>query len=318
MPPAAAMVGGGAILGGVAGAIPDKSKTTSGVTLTPESYLERLGIQYSTNQLSNINDLVNSGAGTKDVTKATETQRALADMYAAFAKTGGLPGQEDIATAQGFAKNIFQNQQEALKQSFVGQTTEANRLAAQLGRSIDDPILQAKLRTNLMNQQAQLSAEEGSYASQLALQLPQQRLQYAGGQADILNNLATQAFNNRSALLSLGSNIAASERNFRLGTSERYGTTESGGGFGGAIKGAMAGAGAGMSMASMMGGFGGAGAPGSLSSQIGSANLAGNIGFGAAPQMQGIMAPAPTPYDRASANVFGGSSSGSNRYSLFQ
>lgn len=247
MPPAA-VIGGGAVLGGIAGAIGDekRSNTVSGMNLSAAGALENQASGTQGYSLEELQKLTKAGANVGDVSAAAKSQRELAALYGQLSQTGGIPGQEDIATAQGFAKNIFQNQQEALNQSFVQQNTEANRLAAQLGRSIDDPILQAKLRTGFMNQQAQLAAEQGSYASQLALSLPQQRLQYATGQSDVLGNLATQAFQNRAALLSAGSNVLSSERNFRMGTAQQYSNNvqQSGGGVGGFITGAMGGAGA--------------------------------------------------------------------------
>lgn len=158
--------------------------------------------------LNTIGNYVQAGPGQSDVSNAYGSNKDLAAMFGDYAKSGGIPGQEDINAANGFANNMFQARQVGLNQSFIDQTTDANRLAARLGRSVDDPILQAKLRTGFMRQQDSLSAEKQGLAQQFALQLPQQRLQYAQGQNNILNGLSNQAMQNQSYLLGIGNQLA--------------------------------------------------------------------------------------------------------------
>lgn len=183
----------------------------------------------------------------QDIAGARGAQTGLAQMLEGYSKTGGLPSEQDITGANQVAQNLYNPQRVALQQSFTEQNTEAQRLAARLGRDVNDPILQAKLRTGFMNQQAGLEAGQGAFAQQFALQQPERRLGYAGQRADILGGLATQAFQNRAAIMGLGSNLFNTERQFRANTAERYGTNQqqSGGGLGGAITGAIGGAGSG-------------------------------------------------------------------------
>ena len=91
-----------------------------------------------------------------------------------------------------------------------------------------------------------LGAQQGSYASQLALALPQQRLGLQAQGAQIQDALATQALQNRATLLGLGSQIQQSERNNQLATSDHWGKQQEGGGFGGFLSGAVGGATAGV------------------------------------------------------------------------
>lgn len=236
-----------------------------------------------------LDSLVQKGPGERDVTAGLDAQRGLADMLGEMSKTGGLPGQQDIEQANTLAGGLFNARRTALDQSFTDQSTEANRLAARLGRSTNDPILQAKLRTGFMRQKDLLQAEQSDYGNQLALSLPNQRLSYASGRADVLGGLASQAFQNRAAILSMGSQLGGAERQFRIATGTQVGKGEqkSGGGVAGAISGGIAGAGAGMSM---MGLFGGSGSTG------------GNTGGGG---VRGVAAaPAPAPSMAANMSNF--------------
>ena len=110
-------------------------------------------------------------------------------------------------------------------------------------------------------EQALLGAEQTGYAAQFAMQLPGQRLRYAGQQADVYNALAAQAQQNRLTLLGVGQNVLNSERQFRLSTGQQWSTGNqsqvSGGGLKGALTGALGGAGAGMGIASGIGALGG-------------------------------------------------------------
>jgi hypothetical protein len=274
---AALIAGGGALLGGVAGALGKNQKTDS------ESYLdagqaglrEQKGLFDSEAALDRVNDYTQVGANQSDVAAGAQGARDLASMYGDYAKTGGLPGQGDVDISQGFAKDIFAARQTGLDQSFQDQNVQANRLAASLGRSVDDPILQAKLRTGFLRQQDQLNSDRTGYASQLALALPGQRLGYAERRANALSGLASQAFQNQANVISLGSGIADQERNFRIATAHRYGNqnVSSGGGLGGALEGALTGLGGGLGAASKFGLMGGGG--GGLTSPTGFAGTNG-------------------------------------------
>lgn len=238
-------LGAGSAIGGIAGAQGNKSTQTSVFNLAPETSLEAGATSTVGTNYGLFEGLINQGAGGQDVATGTQAQRDLAALLDQYSKSGGLPNAQDISTSQGFAKDIFARRQEELNQSFIQQNTEAQRLAGRLGRPVNDPILQAKLRTGYLNQQDLLNAEKQGFATQTALALPQQRLGYATDRTNLLSGLASQAFQNRAALLEAGSNLLGAERNYRLGRSGQTITAESGGGLGGALSGLLAGAGAG-------------------------------------------------------------------------
>ena len=240
----------GAVLGGLAGSQKDESR--QGIDLTPASALEHQATSGMTRDYSQLSSMADQGPGQVDVGNALTANRSLADMLKQYAQGGFLPSESDWGTANKFAQQAFQGQQVGLQQQFQGQQQRASQLAAQLGRPVNDPIIQARLSQELMQGQERLGAAQGSYASQYAQQLPQQRLGYTAQLADVQNSLASQAMSNRQALLSLGSQVQGAERSFRLNTGTRWG--ESGGGLKGAITGGLAGAAGFMGIGNMMDG----------------------------------------------------------------
>lgn len=243
--------GAAAAAGGIAGAIPKTS--TQSVNAGAPTDRENNALDIQDQNFGDLQKLVGAGPGTQDVQNSLGASTDLANMLDQYSKSGGLPSGADTDQARNFASQIYDPQRTALNQSFTQQNILANRQAAAMGRSVDDPILQAKLRTNQINQEALLNSQQGSYAGQLALQVPGQRVGYASQRSDVLGQLASQAFSNRNALLSLGSGIAGAERNFRLGTATR--TNTSGGGVADAISGALAGLGTGMQFGAGFKGF---------------------------------------------------------------
>lgn len=243
----------GGILGGIIGGQGNQSSqsTVSGVQLAPESALENRITNTSVNDFNAFRNMVRAGAGTQDVSAAATSQRSLADMLQQFSQGGFMPTQQDFQTANNFAAQAFQPRQVALDQSLEDTRIQAERLAARLGRPVNDPIIQAKLGQERVRQQQSLSAEQSAFGAQFAQNLPMQRLGFAGQLADVRNNLAAQAMSNRQALLSLGNSLQSSERNWRLGTATRFSNqnTQSGGGLGGMLSGAIAGVGQGMAAA---------------------------------------------------------------------
>ncbi len=83
------------------------------------------------------------------------------------------------------------------------------------------------------------------------MQMPEFQANQLAGIGNQLSNirggLATQAMQNRMNLMSMGQQLNQSERNYRIGTAQHYGSQYStgeqfsGGGFKGAMSGAMAG-----------------------------------------------------------------------------
>lgn len=291
MPPAAA-IGGGLALGALAGSMSDTTtqRYQSGLVLAPESDWEKSLDGSVASNYNSLSSLVDSNTGNaQDSENGLQSQRDLAAMLKQYSQGGAIPNQTDINQSNELASALFGGQRTLMNQGFADQRTQANKSAALLGRSVDDPILQAKLAQEQTRQSSVLDANQGAYAAQYANQLPGQRLGYAQQNASVLQGIASQAMSNRQALLSLGSQLQSGERNFRLSTAERYsnGETESGGGLKGAIQGGLAGAGTGAGLAS---GFGGSGFS--------------NYGQSS----QAAMAPSPFSgysYPQQSSNIFG-------------
>lgn len=298
-----------------------KSESSSGVNLPSGKELtdliyggsrnELLGYSSGYNSLDQLNQLTNAGPGTQAVKDSMTASNDLSALLKQMAQTSGLPTQGDINTSNAFSGNMFASRQTELNQMFQDQNTEAERLSARLGRPVNDPVLQAKLRTGFMRQQDSLNAEKQGYASQMALQLPGQRLNFTSMNNDLQGGLAAQAFRNRAAILEAGQNLMNNERNFRLNTASRWGEQSSGGGLGGAISGALGGSMIGANVANM---FSGGGA--SISNSLGGGGGGGNYGLGVNMSMPTIS----NPYSAASAPVaspFGSPSMG-KRISMFE
>lgn len=240
MPAVAAVVG--AIGGGIAGGQKDEvgNSTTGGqrIFLAPES---ALGKQAAAAQGSNFDifgNLVNAGANQQDVTQAAGSQRSLADLLQQYASGGYQPTQQDVTQAGTLADQL-------LAPSFRQQGIQADRLAAQLGRPVNDPIIQAKLRQGEAEQR-------GTFIAQQAQAMPLQRLGFASQLSDVRNSLASQAMANRQAILGIGGQILGQEQGMQVqGASRDFiqnSMQNSGGGFKGAFNGMIGGAGAGLSM----------------------------------------------------------------------
>lgn len=270
----AALIGlGGAIAGGVAGAAGNNSSKsdTSGMNLAPASDLENKASGTVSSSLDEYLKLAGAGANSTDVSNSLTASRSLSDLLGQYAQSGGLPDSNDIASGNSLAANLFQARRESLNQDFVNQNTEAERLAARLGRPVNDPVIQAKLRMGQVNANASLAAEQGDTATQIAMGLPGQRLNYSGQQVSLLDSLASQAFKNRAAILEAGSSIMNNERNFRTTTAQKYGTStvNQGGGLGGAISGALGGIGTGLKIGNAFG------------MDVGGGNASAGTGYGA-------------------------------------
>lgn len=294
----AAIVGGAAAAGAVAGSMKDKStqEQSSGVNLAPQTSLELQGQDWASQGYSGFAQMVNAGPGQEDYTNGVQAQRDLATTYQNYANGGFLPNAQDQSTSNNLAASLFGQQRVGLQQSMVQATQNANMSAAAMGRDTNDPILQAKLQTNYANQSAMLNAQQGAAASQFAMQMPGQRLQYQQAYASQMGGLATQAMSNRQALAAMGDGILQQERNWQYQSGTHWGnqTQESGGGVKGAINGGLAGLGAGMSAVGGMGG-GATGGPAGTSGYGGAGNFQAMSAMGApnaGPQMSTGYAPA--------------------------
>lgn len=178
-----------------------------------------------------------------DIDAARQSQM---DLLQALRGAQGGPTAQNVAQGQAFARDIFAPQQEALNQNFEQSETETARLAARLGRSVDDPILRAKLAQSQAQETRMLGAQQGALAAQSAQGFQNQALQMQNQIAQVRGGLATQALQNRQALMGMGQSLLQQERNFRLSAANRQttGSSTQQGGFGDVLGAGLAGAGA--------------------------------------------------------------------------
>jgi hypothetical protein len=281
---AVGVVGASVVAGAVAGSMGDHSSSqyTSGIDTGPMSAMGTQGQDMWTNSATQLGDIVNAGPGKQDASNAYKSNQDLASLLQQYSQGGYMPNGTDINNANSLSSQLFAPQQAALNNSFTQATTDANRQAALMGRSPNDPVLAAKLAQYKGQQQGVLSAQQGAYAAQYANAMPQMRLGYAQQSSQVLNGLATQAMANRQALAGMGSNMLANQQNWMLNTGTRWsnGSQDSGGGVKGAIEGGLAGAGSGMSMMSGMGSFSpSTPAPAAAPSYSGGPSLGANYGM---------------------------------------
>jgi hypothetical protein len=255
------IIAGSALVGAAAGSMKDRSSqsssSASGVNLAQQSELDKYGGQLTDSSLRSLEGMVNAGPGLSSIGEANSQYGTLASMLGDYSKNGGAPGQQDWLQANDFAKNQFAPQQMQIDQSFEAEQERAKQLAVQMGRSPNDPYIQAQLSKQKMQMQNMMGAQQGAFVGQEARNSAMGRLGFTSQLADLKGSLASQAMANRQALLSLGSGVQQQERNWRYQISDKWGKNnteqESGGGMKGALTGAIAGAGVGMGMSGGMG-----------------------------------------------------------------
>lgn len=233
----------GALIGGIGGAQAQHSGQSNTVELGRSSALERNAGRDTLADYNTLRQLAGYGPGQQDIQAGLSSTRSLADLLNQFSQGGFLPGQSDINTSQNFAQQLYNPQRVALQQNFTDQQTQANQIAARLGRGGNDPILRNKLAQEQTRQLASLGAEQGAFAAQYAQNLPLQRLGFAQQYSQVQGGLASQALANRQALLSAGQSLLQQEQNFRLNRAGRNTSITQGGGASGAFGGALAGIG---------------------------------------------------------------------------
>lgn len=295
LPAIGGIIGGGlGLLGSLFGGGGEKSSKKSWLGLDPMGALESSAYSGQGADYSQLRQMVDQ-QGNGNPERATGTQNDLFSMLRQYSQTGGLPQAQDISTGNDYAKQLFQSRQTGLDQAFKQQGVDASRLAASMGRDVNDPILQAKLRTGYMQQQDQLNSDQGSYGAQLALSLPGQRLGYLSQANDLASGLAAQAFQNRATLLGMGSGILNQERNFRINTATQYGEGESSKKLSGSdiMGNILGGIGGGMSIGNSLGGLfgGGAAAAGGGGGEMMSGGSAADYGAGSGFSNNSSMAP---------------------------
>jgi hypothetical protein len=243
--PAALMIGG-ALLGAAAGAQGSKGKSeTSSMNLAPESELERLARLQQEQGFGDLNRIQHEDFG-----RANQASQSYGNMLQDYQKSGGIPTSADLSQGRSFAEQMTAPQQAQIDLS-MRQSTEAMREQSGLsGRGPNDFAFNTRLAGQRSDLMSQLGAQQSAMGSQYAQQISQNRLGYAGQFADLQQGLASQAMQNRMAIMGLGSQIQNAGRNFRTNTATRNTSTpDTPGTMLSTLTGAFAGAQGGMSMA---------------------------------------------------------------------
>lgn len=231
--PGTAMLG----MAAYSGAQGDTTTESTNRNLGPETALQRQAEEGTSKDYAALQGEVNAGPGQQDISDYMGNSRSLEALLGQYSQNGGMPSSSDFSQANGLASQAYAGQQTALNQSFQTQLQQGQNSAALMGRDGNDPTLQGALRSAQMLQQQQLSANQGAFGTQLAMQLPQQRLSYAQQQNTMMGGLASQALQNRSALLAQGNSILGGQQNYQIGASGSTTSNHSGGGLAGAFNG---------------------------------------------------------------------------------
>jgi hypothetical protein len=216
------------------------------------SRLEAMADNETYDSFRNLQGLIDAGPGKREVQEGLQGQKDLASLIQGILANNGMASNEQIGASQKYAQSMFNPQRVALQQRFEDEDVASQRLAGRLGRAGNDPILRNKLAQEKTRQFSQLEANQGAFAAETAFNMPQMQLNYANQLATVRDNLASQAFANRTALMQMGQALQQSERNYRMGTATKTTNTSqstygsSGGGAKGAISGGMAAFGQGM------------------------------------------------------------------------
>ncbi len=267
----AALVIGGAILGGMAGAQGSKGKSeTSSMNLAPESELERLARLQQEQGFGDLNRIQHEDFG-----RANQASQSYGDLLQQYQKSGGVPTSADLSQGRSFAEQMTAPQQAQIDLS-MRQSTEAMREQSGLsGRGPNDFAFNTRLAGQRSDLMSQLGAQQSAMGSQYAQQISQNRLGYSEQFAGLQQGLASQAMQNRIAIMGLGSQIQNAGRNFRTNTATRNTSTpDTPGTMLSTLTGAFAGAQGGMSTANAFSAMGGGGSGGT------SGNSAMNFGPG--------------------------------------
>jgi hypothetical protein len=118
------------------------------------------------------------------------------DLARSYLQGGGVPTAADTSSAQAYAQSMFNPQRVAMQQAFTDQADRVARLSAQLGRPVNDPILQAKLAQEQTRQSAQLEANQGTFAAQ-------QGYDIMGNKINLAQSLQNQAMQNRLQMMGI-------------------------------------------------------------------------------------------------------------------
>lgn len=239
-----AALAGGAILGGLAGA--QGQSQTSRRSIGGQTQLGRDIDQMFGSNLETLGQFADV-YGMEDVQAGRQGQLDLAAMLQQLSETGGLPSEQDIQTARGQSQNLLAGQRASMQNAFARQTAQANQQAVSMGRSTNDPILQAQMRRQQIEQERELAGQESALTQQISSSLPLQRLGFQQQRAGVLQGMGAQATTLRSNLMGLGTNVQNLQNQIRLGQGST--TMSTPGGLQGALTGAVGGLGSAVGIA---------------------------------------------------------------------
>lgn len=172
---------GGGILGGLAEAFKPQFQMP-GAGQLEQQYASLAG--YGLGQAKNI-----YGLGAPSTQGIMGGYQSLADLYGKYMATGGMPTGQDISAGQSYATSMTRQQAVDIDQAYQEQLQQARQQAALSGRSMNDPILMARLGRERSQSLERLGAQRQGIAAQFAESLQGKRLGYAEGQASSLANI---------------------------------------------------------------------------------------------------------------------------------
>lgn len=245
-----ALVAGGALLGAVAGAQGTQGQSqTSQINVGAESELERLARLQQEQGFGDLNRIQREDFG-----RANQASQSYGNLLQQYQKSGGAPTSADLSQGRSFAEQALAPQQAQIDLS-MRQSTEAMREQAGLsGRGPNDFAFNTRLAGQRSDLMSQLGAQQSAMGLQFANQFSQNRLGYAEQFAGLQQGLASQAMQNRMAIMGLGAQVQQAGQNFRANTASRTTSTpDRPGGLMGGLTGAFTGAQAAMGLGNMFG-----------------------------------------------------------------
>lgn len=198
------------------GSMSGNTTQTTSKQFMDEGALERQARESQVSGLSSFEEMLKGGPSLSQFQQqGLSASNDLASLLEQLRGSGGMPGAQDWSQAQSFAQQAtapqaFQNEL-AMRQSEQAQA----RQAALSGRSGMDFTFQRGLAQQRADLAGSLGAQQSAISSQIAQQLPMQRLGFAQDLAQLRQGLASQAMQNRQAIMSLGSNIQGQQFGMR-------------------------------------------------------------------------------------------------------
>lgn len=208
----------GAGVGLLAGLMsPDEQTQTKRMQVAPASAWENQGQSLQQSTLPGITAGLSGLPGQEQLNKeAFGASNDFAALLKQYQTTGGMPNQQDITSAQSYANQITAPQQQQMNLALRNSRQQYATNAGIQGRGINDFAMNNKLNLQAQDFAQSLGAQQQSIGAQYAQQISQNRLGFSGQLAELKTGLASQAMQNRMAIMGLGSQIQNQERNARI------------------------------------------------------------------------------------------------------